>query len=84
MFHNRDIIKSVVSQETQRTGFMIEQSQPNEWISMSEASRRIGISTTKISRLASKGRIATRQDPYDERVKLVNFAELRQIFPERK
>ena len=55
-----------------------------EWITMSEAARRLGISTTKISRLASRGRIVTQDDPYDERVKLVNFTDLRQIFPERK
>lgn len=57
---------------------------PDEWITMSEAARRLGISTTKVSRLAAKGRIVTQKDPYDERVKLVNFAELRLIFPERK
>ena len=61
----------------------IENSQ-EEWITMSEAARRLGISTTKISRLAAKGRIITQDNPYDERVKLVNFVELRKIFPERK
>ena len=65
---------------------MAEQQQPpvEEWITMSEAARRIGISVPKISRLAANGKIATQRDPYDERVKLVNFAELRQIFPERR
>jgi hypothetical protein len=61
-----------------------EEFQPEEWITMSEAARRIGISVTKLSRLASQGRIVTRLDPYDERVKLVNFVELRRMFPERK
>lgn len=56
---------------------------PDEWIPMNEAAKRIGISIVKVSRLAARGRIATQRDPYDERVKLVNFAELRQIFPER-
>ena len=57
---------------------------PDEWIPMSEAARRIGITTTKLSRLAAQGRIVTQPDPYDERVKLVNFAELRRMFPERR
>jgi DNA-binding MarR family transcriptional regulator len=63
---------------------MTEHPLPDEWISMREAARRIGITATKVSRLAAQGRITTQQDPYDERVKLVNFAELRRIFPERK
>lgn len=63
---------------------MAEEFQQDEWITMSEAARRLGISTTKISRLANQGRIVTRDDPYDERVRLVNFAELRRMFPERK
>jgi len=63
---------------------MRDETVPQEWITMSEAARRLGISTTKLSRLAAKGRITTQGDPYDERVKLVNYAELRRIFPERK
>lgn len=63
---------------------MTEQQIPDEWISMREAARRIGITPTKVSRLAAQGRIATQQDPYDERVRLVNFAELRRIFPEKR
>ncbi len=63
---------------------MRDETELQEWITMSEAARRLGISTTKLSRLAAKGRIITQGDPYDERVKLVNYAELRRIFPERK
>jgi hypothetical protein len=64
---------------------MTEQQPPDdEWIPMRQAAQRIGTTATKISRLAAHGRITTRLDPYDERVKLVNFAELRRIFPERK
>ena len=58
--------------------------QPAEWITMSEAAKRIGVSIPKISRLAANGKITTQRDPYDERVRLVNFVELRQIFPERR
>ena len=57
---------------------------PDEWITMSEAAKRLGINLSKISRLAAVGRIETRSNPYDERTKLVNFAELRRIFPPRQ
>jgi hypothetical protein len=30
--------------------------------------------------MADKGQIQTQKDPYDDRVKLVNYAELYQIF----
>jgi len=56
----------------------------SEWISMSEAAERLGISLSKISRLAALGRIETQKDPYDERTKLVNFVELRKMFPPRR
>ncbi len=55
-----------------------------EWITMSEAARRLGISLSKVSRLAALKRIETRDNPYDERTRLVNFAELRRIFPPRQ
>lgn len=55
-----------------------------EWISMSDAAERLGISLSKISRLAALGRIQTQKDPYDERTKLVDFIELRRMFPPRR
>jgi hypothetical protein len=41
----------------------------DEWITMSEASKRLGISLSKISRLASLNRIETQHNPYDERTR---------------
>jgi excisionase family DNA binding protein len=55
----------------------------DEWITMSEAAKRLGISLSKISRLASLNRIETQHNPYDERTRLVNYAELRKMFPPR-
>jgi len=55
-----------------------------EWVTMSEAAAQIGISLSKISRLASLSRIKTQKNPYDERTKLVNLDELREMFPPRK
>ena len=51
-----------------------------EWITMSEAARRLRTTVNKISRMADKGQIQTQKDPYDDRVKLVNYVELYQIF----
>ncbi len=56
----------------------------DEWITMSEAAKRLGISLSKISRLASLNRIETQHNPYDERTRLVNFTELRRMFPPRR
>ena len=56
----------------------------DEWITMSEAAKRLGISLSKISRLASLNRIETQHNPYDEHTKLVNYAELRRMFPPRR
>lgn len=54
-----------------------------EWVTMSEAANRLGISLSKISRLATMSRIKTEHNPYDERTKLVDFTELRAMFPPR-
>lgn len=51
-----------------------------EWINMSEAARRLGTTVNKISRMADKGQIQTQKDPYDDRVRLVNYAEVYEIF----
>jgi transposase len=51
-----------------------------QWMSMRTAAKRLGVSANKISRLASKGRITTRDNPLDERMRLVDFNELRKLF----
>lgn len=57
----------------------------DDWVSMSEAAKIVGVSTAKISRLAAKGKIQTKMDLRDERVKLVSISELRAYFSgERK
>lgn len=52
-----------------------------EWVTMSEAAAIIGINLSKISRLAATGRIKIQRNPYDERTKLVNLNELKEMFP---
>ncbi len=56
------------------------QSQNDQWVTMSQAAQMLGIQYNRITRLAAKGKIETRLNILDERVKLVNLEELRQIF----
>jgi len=51
-----------------------------QWMSMRAAAKRLGVSPNKISRLAAKGKITTRDNPLDERVHLVDFTELKALF----
>lgn len=51
-----------------------------EWVPMTEAARRLKVRVSKISRLANRGRIQTRENPLDERVRLVNFEEVNALF----
>lgn len=51
-----------------------------DWVSMSVAAKRLGVSQSKITRMAAKRKISTRKDPRDERVILVNMEELLRIF----
>ncbi len=53
-----------------------------QWVTMSEAARLLRVSLSKISRLAKRGRIETRNNPRDERERLVNLVELRVLFPD--
>jgi len=51
-----------------------------EWVPMTEAARRLKVRVNKISRLANRGRIQTKENPLDERVRLVNFDEVLNLF----
>jgi Helix-turn-helix domain len=51
-----------------------------EWVTMKEAAERLGVGRNKISRLASRGIIKTKDNPLDARVRLVNLNELRTLF----
>jgi hypothetical protein len=59
-----------------------------EWVSMREAAARLRregykISPNKVSRLANRDTIRTKDDPLDARVKLVELNELRTLFASR-
>jgi hypothetical protein len=51
-----------------------------EWVPLVEAASHLGVEISKLSRLASKGKIQTQKNPLDERVRLVNFDEVRTLF----
>ena len=45
-------------------------------IPLSEAAELLGVSRYKMSRLVARGKVATSEDPLDERVKLVDRDEV--------
>ena len=51
-----------------------------EWVTITEAADRLKVRRNKISRLASRGVIETRDNPLDARVRLVNLNELQALF----
>ena len=51
-----------------------------EWVPIQVAADRLKVRRNKISRLASRGVIQTRENPLDARVRLVNLSELRTLF----
>lgn len=60
-----------------------------QWVSLSEAAFQLktegyDVSVSKLSRLATRGEIKTESDPLDERVRLVELNELRQLFGSSK
>lgn len=42
-----------------------------EWISVSQAAKEVGVNPNKFSRLIRQGTLQTQNNPYDEREKLV-------------
>ena len=45
---------------------------PDDLITLSEAAKLLGVSRPKMSRLVGSGKLATFDDPLDERAKLVS------------
>jgi hypothetical protein len=56
------------------------QSTSEQWVKMSEAARQMGVPLSKISRLASQQKIKSKNDPFDERTKLVDLNEVKRYF----
>ncbi len=71
---NRDIYRNVDRDYSDRERLS------EEWVTIQEAVRRLKVGRNKISRLAGRGQIQTKDNPLDARVTLVNLEELRAIF----
>lgn len=54
-----------------------------QWVSMKDAAHVLNVPQSKLSQLAKKGKITTREDPTDERVRLVDLDELKLMFSQR-
>ena len=51
-----------------------------EWVTISLAAQRLGVSATRISALALNGKLRTRRDLVDLRLKLVEYNEVYNLF----
>jgi hypothetical protein len=51
-----------------------------EWITINTAAKRLGVSSSRISELAFRGKLHTKRDPVDLRVKLVEYNEVYNLF----
>ena len=50
------------------------------WVTLTDAAKELGISVSAIVRLVKKKNIETKQDPIDERYKLVDIEALKQLY----
>ncbi len=50
-----------------------------QWVPMRDAAKQLGVSTSKLSRLAKRGVIKTHTDVLDQRVKLVDLTEVKTL-----
>ncbi len=51
-----------------------------QWVPLSQAAQRVGVSQAKLSRMAALGEIKTKKDPKDKRKTLVDLNELNKLF----
>ncbi len=52
----------------------------SNWVPLSTAAKRVGVSQSKLSRMVKLGQIESRKNPRDERQTLVNIVELQRRF----
>jgi hypothetical protein len=53
--------------------------QQEQWVTMSEAAKKSGVSITKISNMANSGEIPSKDNPRDKRQRLVDLREVLRI-----
>lgn len=51
-----------------------------QWVSMRDAANITGVSYYRIQRLADRGKLQTKEDDLDRRLRLVNVEEVRKVF----
>src|SRR5258708_14446646 len=52
----------------------------NSWVPMRQAAKILGMSPSRLSRLAERHKLKMRINPFDERVRLVDLNELQTLF----
>jgi excisionase family DNA binding protein len=62
-----------------RHEYMSNQNPPKEWITTTQATAYLGVSTKTMSRLIRDGVIKTHDHPLDRRKKLVRFADVAEL-----
>jgi hypothetical protein len=50
-----------------------------QWMTMTDAAIKLGVPTTKISRMAKDRAIETKKDTLDKRVRLVDYEEVKRV-----
>lgn len=59
-----------------------QQAGKEQWMSLTDAAKELGISYYVLSRRVKKGQIKSKKSKFDSRVVLVDLVELRKIFEE--
>ena len=59
---------------------MNEEQEKEQWTPLGKAAKEVGVSHSKLSRMASRFIIKSKRDPRDDRVILVDLVELRKLF----
>jgi hypothetical protein len=62
------------------SGYKEPEMQNQEWLPMKEAAAQLKISYYKLIRMVDRGKLETREDDLDRRVRLVNLEEVRRVF----
>jgi hypothetical protein len=74
-YHHHDI--HAINQESEATMTVAEKEQ---WVPLSIAAQRIGISQSKLSLMVKRGEVKSKKDPRDKRKTYCDLRELNRIF----
>jgi hypothetical protein len=74
---NNNVLISITYKNIQATR---RQKNMPQWVTVTEASIKLGIGPSKISRLIKAGKITAIEDLVDKRVKLIDLEEVQKLF----